>query len=249
MKTLFLNIMVISLMMGAVFLAKSAEDSSLALYLPFDEGEGDKLEDISQNALQGSIAEGDPEWVDGKSGSALLFDGQSVIEVPHDASLDMKGELTIAYWLKWDGTVASWSPFVCKRAGTDSNYCTWVGNDNVFDYYTGTAVVSAGLPVELSGEWVFLTVTHDGEGAATFYIDGVLESTKDVPPGVPNKEPFRVGFDGGNARGAGVVDEVALFSRELSEKEIVTLMEEGSEAVIAVKPAGKLTTAWGRIKN
>ena len=249
MKTLFLSLLAISLASGSVFSAMAAQDRSLALYLPFDEGTGKKLADISLNALEGGIAEGDPEWVDGKFGSALLFDSQSVIEVPHDTSLDMKGELTIAYWLKWDGGVTSWSPFVCKRAGTNSNYCTWVGSDRVFDFYTGTVVVSAGAPIALGKEWIFLSVTHNGNGKATFYIDGELDSTKDVPAGQPNTEPFRVGFDGGSARGAGVVDEVALFSRELSKKEIGTLMEEGSKAVIAVEPGGKLTTTWGRIKE
>jgi len=161
--------------------SEASTDKTLVLYLTFDEAIGKIVKDLSQYGHAGSMV-GKPEWTDGKRGGALRFDGASNIEVPDHASLDLPGELTIAYWLKWDGVGSSWSPFVSKR-GADSNYCSWVGNDKIFDYYTGGAVVSANTPIPLGGEWVFLAVTHDGKGKVSFYINGKFDSAKDVSPG------------------------------------------------------------------
>lgn len=47
----------------------------------------------------------------------------------------------------------------------------------------------------------------------------------------------------------GVIDEVVLYDRALSEKEINELMEDGMEVTLDVQPGGKLVTTWSRIKT
>ena len=47
----------------------------------------------------------------------------------------------------------------------------------------------------------------------------------------------------------GMMDEVAIFNRALSEDEINQIMSGGlSQSVLAVEPAGKLGIAWGALK-
>ena len=45
----------------------------------------------------------------------------------------------------------------------------------------------------------------------------------------------------------GIIDDVAIYNRALTEKEIRTDMEEGV-LPLAVHPTEKLATTWGRIK-
>ena len=47
---------------------------------------------------------------------------------------------------------------------------------------------------------------------------------------------------------AGIIDEVRLWNRALSEDEINTFMEQGVDA-LAVEAAGKLSITWGYLKE
>ena len=47
----------------------------------------------------------------------------------------------------------------------------------------------------------------------------------------------------------GLFDEMLLFDVALAEEDIQSLMENGLEDTLAVEPAGKLTTNWGKIKS
>ena len=46
----------------------------------------------------------------------------------------------------------------------------------------------------------------------------------------------------------GLIDEVAIFDRGLTEEEI-GLVVAGLAAMLAVEPSGKLTVTWGYIRN
>ena len=46
----------------------------------------------------------------------------------------------------------------------------------------------------------------------------------------------------------GVIDEVVLYDRALSEKEISELIEDGMVVTLDVQPGGKLVTTWSQIK-
>ena len=46
----------------------------------------------------------------------------------------------------------------------------------------------------------------------------------------------------------GVIDEVVLYDRALSEKEINELMADGVSVALDVQPGGKLVTTWSQIK-
>jgi len=47
----------------------------------------------------------------------------------------------------------------------------------------------------------------------------------------------------------GIIDEVVLFNKALSEDEIKELMTSGVTSVLAVQPKGKLALRWGDIKR
>jgi len=47
----------------------------------------------------------------------------------------------------------------------------------------------------------------------------------------------------------GLIDEVRIWTRALSEKEIKENMDKGVTELLAVNKAGKLATVWGQVKN
>ena len=47
----------------------------------------------------------------------------------------------------------------------------------------------------------------------------------------------------------GIIDEVVIYSKALTESEVKASMELGVEGVLAVEAADKLTTTWGHLKK
>ena len=250
MRTLVLSLFVAGLVVVFCF-SGTAADKDLVLYLSFDEGAGDVVNDQSDLGNHGTL-EGlsKPKWVDGQSGKALSYDGTCYVEVPHDDSLNMTTPHTISYWLKWGGTGLSWSPFISKTGGSDpaDNFHTWVGSDKIWDYANGNMRVNADTPIELdSDKWVFLTTVHDGK-QVHFYVNGVLDVSKDLALYDPNDTNLLIGDDGKGNFGNGIVDELLIFTRAMTVDEINTLMNEGARDFIAVEKTDKLTTTWGATK-
>ena len=254
-KTLVVSLLVASL---AIVIYSSGEaalkDKTVVLYFSFDEGvdaTGDIVKDLSQYENDGTI-EGKVKREDGKSGFALRFDKEGRIVVPDDDnSLDLtETGHTISYWLKWDGKVSSWSPFIAKcTIQNDDNYHTWVGSDRVWDYCNDqNSQVHGKTPMPLDNEWRFLTVTHDGKQTVSFYIDGALDNTATLPIFKANDSPLFIGHDGFANYGAGTMDELSIFNRELSEQEIENLMTGGLKWLTPVAYAGKLTVTWSALK-
>ena len=228
-----------------------AIDKSLVLYYSFDEEDSKGVKDLSQYGND-AVINGNVEYVDGKMGSAMEFDGSGHIEAEHDDSLSLTDAHTIAYWLKWDGVGAGWSPFISKTiSAQDDSYHTWVGSDKVWDYENQPNGQAHGAtPIPLDGEWIHQTVTHLGKDKVSFYIDGELDNEAKLPTTKAcDACPFRAGHDGKGTLGAGTLDELAVFNRDLDEKEIQELMAEGSEPFTAVDPTGGLAATWGYIKN
>ena len=65
---------------------------------------------------------------------------------------------------------------------------------------------------------------------------------------VGNKADVRVGNDGKGNSGAGTIDELIIFQRKLTAKEIKRLIEDGRTKFLSVEPRDKLPLIWGNVK-
>ena len=116
-----------------------------------------------------------------------------------------------------------------------------------FETEAGRNDISTGLPD--TEKFIHIAFTNDTK-KGKIYIDGKEEAEGDVPGKLAaNDDPWRVGQDCErlNYVFAGIIDEVRLWNRALSEDEINTFMEQGVDA-LAVEAAGKLSTTWSRLK-
>lgn len=226
----------------------------LIVYLPFDEGNGDVAKDLSGNEHDGKIDK--PEWVKGKFEKALKFKGANsgtFVTVESTPKLNVN-TMTFMAWVNadtWDGTRQIVGKSVHGGCGGRVQYGVF-SEGGVFKVRFATdpasADISTGLPK--TKDWLHVAVTNDGKVGKIFFdgkeaVEGKVSGKLKV-----NEDPWRVGQDcqRENYIFAGIIDDVRLWDRALSEKEINTYKEQGAEA-LAVDPRGKLPTAWGQIKR
>lgn len=226
-------------------------EEGLAGHWTFDETDGDVAKDSSGNDNDGEIT-GDPEWVPGKIGGALEFDGDDFVNCGNGDSLQIQDQITIAFWFQVDAFINTWEAFLAKgdnsyrtsRGGGTGNAThmgisgTTVGGGN--GWFNGTQIVTGG-------DWHHMTAIYDGE-EGRIYIDGELDMTS------PGSGKINISahnfYIGENAQATGrffhgLLDDIRIYNRALTEEEIEMVMK-GS---MAVNPASKLPVAWGNIKN
>jgi len=80
----------------------------------FDEGKGDVTADSSANKNDGTLENG-PEWMDGKFGDALEFDGaSSYVDCGNADNLSITGDFTFSLWVNISEYPTSWRNMLSK---------------------------------------------------------------------------------------------------------------------------------------
>ena len=221
----------------------------------FDDGKGEAVTDSSDNGLDGKIAKGKPKWVDGKFDGAMEFGGQDMVTVDDDNALDLE-EFTIAAWVNIPKVSGAWQIIASKehRNPTGRNYGLFGHINSGVVHYSFTT--NSGWKsfdaktVVTDGDWHHVAGTYDGSDFK-LYLDGAVDAQ--VSPGTKpdNHDNFFVigGCDIGGYWMTGVIDEVVLYDRALSEQELNDLIEDGMSVALDVQPGGKLVTTWSRLKS
>lgn len=230
----------------------------LVSYWNFDDGAGDTVHDVVGNS-DGTI-DGTPKWVDGKIGGGLEFDGTTnFVDCGADESLNITETLTLAAWIKVDIFV-NWAGIVTKGIN-NSPYAMQIWSDGALRFSpnwgdpaggvgSGSFNTDSKIP---RAQWAHIAITYDGT-KAMFYINGIpdaLEVDRAFTFGT-NEESLIMGadFPGGDEYYDGVIDEVYIYDRALTQAEIQKLMAEGGgTGGEAVSPSGKLGVTWGMIKG
>ena len=181
--------------------------------------------DSSVNGLDGVVI-GDPVFVDGVEGMALDFNGDDYVDCGNDTLFDITDAFTLSVWINWRATGATWQTVIAKG---DNAWRLARGADTQtmdFGFTAGgdrgwlAARTASDVPL---GEWHHVTATIDTIDGAKIYLDGVLEGTN------PDTGGITVGdypvFIGENPQAAGrfwdgLVDEVMIYNRTLSDGEI-----------------------------
>ncbi|MHC4118685.1 MAG: hypothetical protein ACYSWO_14390, partial [Planctomycetota bacterium] len=89
---------------------------------PLDEGSGTTVADVSGAGHDGVFAEGDPEWVDGKSGKALKFDGANKVEVPDHEDFHLREAVSMTLWAQPESDQPEYGKFFCKQKSGEYPY-------------------------------------------------------------------------------------------------------------------------------
>lgn len=241
----------ILVMMASIGEAADPEDASLILSLSFDNA-GEEAEDLSQYGNNGTLS-GGPEWVDGKFEGALQFDGEDdFVEVPHAEILCVDEEVTVMAWINAERHTgpggAGWQGILSK-SNSPRSYSFYTESGGGLHFSTaGTGSVSSAVPLN---EWVHV-VAMVVEGSHQYYINGEDAGTGGGGinlPGTSDTATVLVGkTHEGNREFLGLIDEVRIWNRALTQDEVKEEMDMGSQS-LAVDASGKLGATWGSIKS
>ena len=239
-------------------------EDGLIGYWSFDKDtvKGKTVEDIWGN--QDAEIIGNLQIVPGKFGEAVQLGGGAGARVQmtddiKKAELPTE-EMTVELWA-WDEQFIEWGGYVVAVQDNGAFEKGWLLGTRwkafSFALSSEDADDGDGLLTYLNSansyemnKWYHVVGTYDGK-EMKIYVDGKLEGTSGVQSG-PINYPDRIFFcigaykdDNEDFVHKGMLDEVRLYDRALSEKEVLNNMEaEG----LAVEPAGKLSLTWGQLK-
>jgi hypothetical protein len=161
-------------------------------------------------------------WVAGRYGQALSLNGVSSVVAFGD--VDLTGSFTVMGWMQtrqlYSNTCAS---FVMKAFDYGFEVCNGslrarIGSGNGWSTYAIRPLTTADLNV-----WKHLAMTYDGT-TVRMYIDGVLINSA-TGAHVSNNNPLLFGrWTPASEYWDGVVDEVRIYNRMLSQAEVQTDM-------------------------
>ena len=225
----------------------NAFDESLVLLFTFEEGGGDTTEDKSGHDNTGALIEG-AQWGEGKYGNGLILGNGSYVNISDSEGLDAVSELTIELWANIN--LVNNATFAAK-ATWDSSFHShlWTG-DMIYWGFNVSDRINTPAGTIIAGEWAHFVLQYDGPGSMwRIYKDG--EEVAAGPATIEEIPDTDVnlsigGRDLGGASVDGIIDEVAVYNKVLSEEEIRRDMEG---IATAVEPVGRLATTWALIKK
>lgn len=234
-------------LVGAIALGHSAFGAippDLVGYWPLD-GNAD---DAAGNA-NGKVI-GNHDWVAGHTGKGIKVDGVGGI-VQVDDFLLKTDTITISAWIngwkqsEWAGIVVSRGTSAVWMGFGNGDTLTYVWNNNAANTWGWAG--GAKIPQDT---WAFAAITVEPDKATSYiYTEagGMTKGENKIPHIVETLDKLKFGWDeccGGDRHFKGIIDEVMIYNRALSQNELVDLAKVG----LAVEPTGKTASAWGVLK-
>ncbi|MFT5036702.1 MAG: hypothetical protein ACI9VM_000265 [Candidatus Azotimanducaceae bacterium] len=176
----------------------------------------------------------------GKVGQALLLDGvDDHIDVGKPASLQSLDSFTASAWIKVSSARGVSIDYILGQYGGFT-----IANGDILFYVDASEQIiiwadrQGGVPLLTSSaitenEYHHVVVTVDGNSKAVMYIDGVVDDTntsfESTSPYFHAPENVVIGaFDTGSNPFQGLLDDVRIYNRALSEEEVTRLYELGN---------------------
>jgi len=196
------------------------------------EGSANTIYDTSGGGNMGSM-QNSPARVDGKYGKALSFDGSSnYVSVPNSPSLNPTNAITVSYWIKKSDASAG----MPISKGTWNQFYSFGSNQYSFRVYTSAGNLEQYSGVTYNdGNWHMLAATWSNtDGKIKIYKDGSLAATSSGSIlGTLNSQTnslyIGAGPDMGGYYFKGVIDEVQIYPRALTEQEVSALYLDPSK--------------------
>lgn len=247
MERLFGKFTVLVLIIGITTVIANAADvtSDLVGHWPLDGNAKDNI-----GGKDGKLV-GGADWVDNGwiKGGVELDGSNGHVEI--SGFKLVTDSITFVAWLNgWKGT--DWTGIVVSRGTSE----TWMGfgpNDTLTYVWNNNAQNTwdwKGGPSIPKEEWAMAAVAIEPTKATSYIYsdaDGLKHGVNDIPHIVETVDKLKFGWDeccGADRHFDGIIDEVMIYDRTLTEDDILKLATSG----LAVAHIGKLTTTWGGIK-
>jgi hypothetical protein len=203
--------------------------NGLVAYYPFNANANDE----SGNGHDGRIA-GASMVTDrfGNPNSAFSFNGTSdYIKVMNSENLDFKPKgFTLAAWVNYDNNLSDVVVLSKHRYSYGTGYVLGVEKNQAkvfLDQYGHLATTETYS----DSQWHFIVCTYDGT-TLILSVDGIQKGNQKVAYNRTNTSKLCIGASENNSGGingyySGLIDDVRIYNRALSESEIQILYHEG----------------------
>ena len=193
----------------------------------FGEGAGSTTVDGSGNGNTGTITAG--SWsTQGRYGNALSFNGtNSVVRVPSSASLNLTTAMTLSAWIRPTSSQSGWRTVIQRQA--EAYFLT--ASSDAPGRPAGGGTLGGGVPYLIGptanpvNAWTHLALTYDGS-TLRLYVNGTLAGSRAATGAIQTTtNPLWIG--GNTPYGEyfqGLIDEVRVYNRALSQADIQTDM-------------------------
>ncbi|MDD5676719.1 MAG: LamG domain-containing protein [Kiritimatiellae bacterium] len=200
----------------------------------FDDGAGGTISDGSGYDNTGSLTNMNITncWVAGRVGYALSFDGvNDYVNCLNNSSLNITNEITLEAWVKPD-TNSSYHVIACKGSYTyffatsSGKAVLLIGKSNA----SGWNVIVTGTNTLDSTKWCHLVGTYKN-GVGKIYVNGVQSGIATGSNMVIRSKTSNLSIGSASSYAstyyfAGVIDQVNIFSKELSASQILQRFED-----------------------
>ena len=243
-------ILMATTMFGILTIPNSiAVADDLIFHFPFDEGNGDKTNDKSNNKLEGTIK--NANWVEGVVGEALEFNSGFVNVDPF--GVEVPDEMTIEMWFKPTEKIAGGGriDLLYRLTGGGRPHFTFNRGGLLFGCYVATNAAEfqvISTYTAFDPQWYYLVLTQD-QDKAIIYIDGKKDAEENSGGAVRmdfSDNGMCIAANQGNSNFFnGTIDEVKMRNVALTADDVKKNMDQA----LAVEANDKLTTTWGNIKS
>ena len=202
----------------------------LTAYWAFDEEDGCVVYDLAgtyDGLLMPQCPVGSPQRVAGIRGSALSFEGgdQEVL-VSDVGPLATSSQLTISAWIQHD-TVFDFRAILDQRDSPADGYDLYLSPQSRL-FMRFNSITHESHAVVADGTWHHVAAIYDGT-EVRLYVDGILDSRSAAASSTLNTtSPLHLGrhFTNSSNGLTGVLDEVLIHSRALSDIEVLQVYLE-----------------------
>lgn len=229
----------------------AAPVDSLLLWLPLDEGNGTFPIDRSPNGLEGEAV--NVQWAKGTFGTAARFNGTNAfIDLPPIPYLNGATQCTVSVWATWEGTgrypniltTHTWSPGGLMLFVRDNTCSFRLGRPGHQAGAPGNEWTEIGVPLLNTlpnREWVHLAVVFALPNI-TSYVNGKPVGKEPWPYPI-EADNLRVGAWSGPVSHKGLISDLRIYSRALSEQEVSALAQDPARSSAAYTLVDETTTA------
>ncbi|MCX6789152.1 MAG: LamG domain-containing protein [Candidatus Gribaldobacteria bacterium] len=220
-----------------------------------DENAGQYAYDTSGNNTTGTLGTGatadsaDPQWAQGKYGSALKFDGSNdYVDAGTSSIFNLTGNFSVSLWTKINTASAEQAIISKDNANSAGNYSLELTTNKIYFGYYNVSDRSIESPAGTitTNTWYHITGTWDGT-KLRLYINGILQNTSadlSATPPLANIGKLAIGARRGTGLFTnGSIDDVRIYNYARTQKQIMEDML-GSPKLISEGGTGSYVAYW-----
>ncbi len=155
----------------------------------------------------------------------ISFDGQSTYVEIEDGTPFNLHAFSLETWVRFDRTHEN--QVFMNRGGAPQDFTFYLFDRIRFLVQDVSSYSHANGPVPPANEWVHIVGTHGEDGTKRLYYNGILQMETTVPSQpLDSNNPLYLGaLEPGSRHLDGVMENMRIWNKELSEEEILDLLE------------------------